>query len=535
MRARVVLRALGALLALLGAIMLIPGLMALAYGEEDVFAHLAAAALSGAVGLGTMLVVKRPDRKEEVSIREGFLIVSLGWAVACLAGAMPYYFYARLPHLVNAEAVEHASQVAGERPRAPRCGGPGGATGLGRELCSFTNCYFESVSGFTTTGATILEGGLWRTTKGRDGLPHGLLFWRSTTHWLGGMGIVVLGIAILPLLGIGGMQMFKAEVPGPVKDKLSPRITETAKVLWAVYFLLTVGEVLLLLPSGMGVYHAVNHAFATLATGGFSTLATSVEGFGSAYVEGVITLFMFLAGVNFTLHIAWMSRRDPWAFLRDGELRTYAIVTGLLLLGATLSLTASGGPGWGLGKSFRYASFQVVSIVTTTGFASTDFELWEVLAPFAAFMLLVAMFTGGSAGSTGGGMKMVRVLLVLKAGLRELKQLVHPRAVLPLRYNGRVVGEDIIRAVMGFVVLYMALFVAAAVAISLLGYDMKTSLGASIACIGNIGPGWGAVGAADNYNHFPAAGKWVLIFSMLAGRLEIYTVLLLFVPWFWRR
>ncbi len=537
MSVRVVLRALGALLCLLGVLMLAPAFMALAYGEEDAFAHFMAAAASGVVGAALLLVVKRPPVKRDVSIRDGILIVSFGWSVACLAGALPYFFYAQLPHVWNAEAVKRSSAVVAENPTPPRCGGAKGQgdTGLGREFCSFTNCYFESASGFTTTGATILEKGLWRTPHRRDGLPHGLLFWRSLTHWLGGMGIIVLGIAILPLLGIGGMQMFKAEVPGPVKDKLSPRVTETAKVLWAVYFLLTIGQVLLLLPSGMGVYQAVNHAFATLATGGFSTLASSVQGFDSVYVESVITLFMFAAGVNFTLHIAWMSRRDPLAFLRDGEFRTYGLVTLVLLTGVTLSLVASDGLGWGVGRSVRYASFQVVSIVTTTGFASTNFELWEGVAPFAAFLLLVAMFTGGCAGSTGGGMKMMRLLLVLKAGLRELKQLIHPRAVLPLRYNDRVVGEDIGRGVMGFVVLYMALFVVAATVISLLGYDMKSSLGASIACIGNIGPGWGAVGAADNYNHFPAVGKWVLVFCMLAGRLEIYTVLLLLVPWFWRR
>jgi len=535
MSLRVVLRALGALLCLLGVLMLAPAFMALAYGEEDAFAHLMAALVSGAVGFFLLVVVKRPAVKRDVSIREGILIVSLGWSVACLAGALPYFFYAQLPHVWNADAVKASSAVPADRPTSPRCDGPSGPTGLGRELCSFTNCYFESASGFTTTGATILEKGLWRTPERRDGLPHGLLFWRSMTHWLGGMGIIVLGIAILPLLGIGGMQMFKAEVPGPVKDKLSPRVTETAKVLWAVYFLLTIGEVLLLLPSGMGVYQAVNHSFATLATGGFSTLAASVQGFDSAYVEGVVTVFMFAAGVNFTLHIAWMSRREPLAFVRDGEFRTYALVTGVLFAGVTLSLVASDSLGWGVGRSVRYASFQVVSIVTTTGFVSTDFEVWEGLAPFAAFLLLVAMFTGGSAGSTGGGMKMIRLLLVLKAGVRELKQLIHPRAILPLRYNDRVVGEDIGRAIMGFVVLYMALFVAAAVAISLLGYDMKSSLGASIACVGNIGPGWGDVGAADHYNHFPAVGKWVLIFCMVAGRLEIYTVLLLLVPWFWRR
>ncbi len=537
MSVRVVLRALGALLCLLGVLMLAPAFMALAYGEEDAFAHFMAALVSGAVGVFLLLVVKRPPVKRDVSIRDGILIVSLGWSVACLAGALPYFFYAQLPHVWNAEAVQRSSAVVAENPTPPRCGGAKGQrdTGLGREFCSFTNCYFESASGFTTTGATILEKGLWRTPHRRDGLPHELLFWRSLTHWLGGMGIIVLGIAILPLLGIGGMQMFKAEVPGPVKDKLSPRVTETAKVLWAVYFLLTIGQVLLLLPSGMGVYQAVNHAFATLATGGFSTLSSSVQGFDSVYVESVIMLFMFAAGVNFTLHIAWMSRRDPLAFLLDGEFRTYGLVMLVLLTGVTLSLVASDGLGWGVGRSVRYASFQVVSIVTTTGFASTNFELWEGVAPFAAFLLLVAMFTGGCAGSTGGGMKMMRLLLVLKAGLRELKQLIHPRAVLPLRYNDRVVGEDIGRGVMGFVVLYMALFVVAATFISLLGYDMKSSLGASIACIGNIGPGWGAVGAADNYNHFPAVGKWVLVFCMLAGRLEIYTVLLLLVPWFWRR
>jgi len=306
-------------------------------------------------------------------------------------------------------------------------------------------------------------------------------------------------------------------------------------VLWAVYFLITMGEVLLLLPSGMGVYQAVNHAFATLATGGFSTLSTSVAGFQSAYVEGVITLFMVLAGVNFTLHVAWISRRDPLAFLRDHEFRFYGVILLLMFVGVTGSLLASSSLGWGVGTAARHAAFQVASIVTTTGFCSTDFEVWEAAAPFAAFLLLIAMFTGGCAGSTGGGMKMIRLLLIFRAGVRELKQLIHPRAVLPLRYGERVVPEDVMRGIAGFFVLYLFLFVVAATAIAVLGYDMKSSLSASIACVGNIGPGFGAVGAADNYNHFPALGKWLLMVCMLAGRLEIYTVLILLVPWFWRR
>ncbi len=534
MKLRLVLRTLGALLCLLGVLMLVPAAMALAFGEEDLLAHLVAAGVSGVIGVIILLSVRRRQRREDPGVRDGFLIVTLGWAVACLAGALPYYFYAQLPHALHAEAIKTAGATPEHTFEPPDCSGDK-PRGLGSEFCSYTNATFEAVSGFTTTGATVITHGLWTTVRKRDGLPHGLLFWRSLTHWLGGMGIIVLGIAILPLLGIGGMQLFKAEVPGPTKDKLSPRVTETAKVLWAVYFLLTLGEVLLLLPTGMGLFQATNHAFATLATGGFSTLAASVEGFHSAYVDGVITVFMILAGVNFTLHIAWMSRRDPWAIFRDEEFRFYLGVIVVLTVGVTVSLLVRGFGGWSVGTAIRHASFQVASIVTTTGFASTDFELWAGVAPFAAFLILVAMFTGGCAGSTGGGMKAIRLYLLTKAGVRELKQLVHPRAVLPLRYNGRVVGEDILRAVSGFFVLYLVLFMAAAIALSAMGYDFMSSLSASIACVGNIGPGWGAVGAADNYHHFPLAAKWILSFSMLAGRLEIYTVLLLFVPWFWKR
>jgi trk system potassium uptake protein TrkH len=534
MKLRLIIRVLGALLCLLGGVMLIPGIIALAMGEEDVFAHGVSAAVSAALGVIILLTVRRRSEREEPGVRDGFLIVTLAWAVACLAGALPYYLYARLPHLVNADAIHQASARPEEPFEPPDCGAAR-PRGLGSEFCSYTNSLFESVSGFTTTGATILTHGLWRTPHRRDGLPHGLLFWRALTHWLGGMGIIVLGIAILPLLGVGGMQLFKAEVPGPVKDKLSPRVTETAKVLWGVYFLLTLGEVLLLLPSGMGVYQAVTHAFATLATGGFSPLATSVAGFHSAYVDGIITLFMFLAGVNFTLHVAVLGRREPLAFLRDEEFRFYSLIIGVLLLGVIVSLSLSAYHGWSGGNIVRHGAFQVVSIVTTTGFVSTDFEKWTAAAPLAAFLLLVAMFTGGCAGSTGGGMKAIRLYLLSKAGVRELKQLAHPRAVLPLRYNGRVVGEDILRAVAGFFVLYLFLFMIAAITIATMGYDLVSSLSASIACVGNIGPGWGAVGAADSYHHFPDPAKWILSFCMLAGRLEIYTVLLLLVPWFWKR
>ena len=465
--------------------MIVPWIMAMALGEPDAFAF----GLSLGITVITMLIVYAFTRNAQgdLSHRHGFLVVTLGWVTVCFFGSLPFLF--------------------------------GGYFG------DFTNCYFESVSGFTTTGSTIL-------TKISD-LPKATLFWRSIIQWYGGMGIIVLSIAVLPLLGIGGMQLFKAEVPGPVADKIQPRIRDTAKLLWKVYLIITAAEVLLLWVGGNSLFDSLCHAFTTMATGGFSTKDDSVMTAFGVYGETVITVFMFFAGVNFSLHYLAL-RGNLKAYWRDGEFKLYVYI----ILGATLILTALlffKGIYGSIWESFRYSVFQVVSLMTTTGYNSADFEAWGLVAPLAPLLLLLLMFVGGTTGSTGGGMKVIRVWLSLKHGYRELFRLIHPRAVRHVKIGGRVVPEPVLDSILGFVVLYILLFVAASLIMSLLGYDFATAISSAACTIGNIGPGLGAVGPVDNFSEIAGVGKWVLILCMLLGRLEIYTVVLLFVPEFWRR
>ena len=461
---------------------------------------------------------------------------------------------------------------------------------LGGVLDSFTDAFFETMSGFTTTGATILGGA---DTPAIEAIPNGFLFWRSLTHWLGGMGIIVLTLAILPILGIGGMQLFKAEVPGPSADKLTPRVRETAKRLWAIYVGITFVQVLFLLPA-MSLFDAINHAFATMATGGFSTENGSVGQYGSAYIDWVITVFMLLAGMNFALHYAVLHGKidAPW---KSEEFRVYAGVillatiliavvvweparpfipppvtldgevvvhegpeqetdgvdseeatteqenrTGAERMGGGAELDESDAPVTGrtivryegFWDSARYAAFQATSIVTTTGFGTADYELWP---PLAFGVIFALFFVGGMAGSTGGGVKVIRVLLILKNSFREMHQLLHPQAVLPIRLDHRVVPEGIMRNVLSFIVLYIGLIGAGTLVMGFLGLDLLSAFSATFSCVGNVGPAFGTFGPTENYTHVPAVGKWVLALLMMAGRLEIFTVLVLFAPGFWRR
>ncbi|HEX7071720.1 MAG TPA: TrkH family potassium uptake protein, partial [Rhodothermales bacterium] len=367
--------------------------------------------------------------------------------------------------------------------------------------------------------------------------------WRSLTHWIGGMGIIVLTLAILPILGVGGMQLFRAEVPGPSTDKLTPRIRETAKRLWYVYVGLTVLHVLFLLPA-MNLFEAINHAFATMGTGGFSTRDASVAAFDSPYVEWIITVFMFLAGMNFALHYRLVRGRAGSVF-RDTELRAYfaiIVVATLFVAAGTWRTTIALLPGAGLPAGFegyagplealRYAAFQVVSIVTTTGYASADYELWPALSTGILFLMF---FVGGMAGSTGGGVKVMRHVLLFKNSFREIKQLVHPQAVMPIRMNDQVVPPEVMRNVLSFAVLYFGLIALGTAVMALFGSDLLSAFGAAITCIGNVGPAFGTIGPTENFGHFSAPAKWTLSFLMMAGRLEVFTVLILFVPTFWRR
>jgi trk system potassium uptake protein TrkH len=478
-----ILNVVGLLQVFTGLSMLLAAGVSLFYRDGDSLGILLAAALTVVFGVATFRLTKF---KGDLTSREGFAIVTFAWTGAAVFGALPYLF-----------------------------------TGT---ISGFVPAMFESMSGFTTTGATVFSE--------IEGLPHGILFWRSFTHWLGGMGIIVLAIAILPYLGVGGMQLFKAEVPGPTPERLRPRITQTAKLLWYVYLGMTVLQTALLMFGGMDLFDASTHTFATLATGGFSTKNASVAHFESPYIHYVIILFMYLAGVNFALHFRAVTGHLD--YFRDHEWRFFTA----LLLGAAGFLLVSnlaGGTydftGSGVEEAFREGLFQAVAIGTTTGFVTADYELW---VPASQMLIFLLFFTGGMAGSTGGSMKSVRVLLLVKQTAMELRKHLHPRAVLLARVGRRAVKEDVLANVLGFVLLYGLLWVAGAMALALLGLDFLTSLGASAATVGNIGPGLGGVGPTDNYGSMSNSALSVMSFLMLVGRLEIYTVLLLFHPETWR-
>jgi|Deesub1362B_J571_1020462.scaffolds.fasta_scaffold05170_2 trk system potassium uptake protein TrkH len=483
-RWRSVVYILGVLDFALGAAMLFPLGVALLLKElEEAFRPLAISSVLIFAGGGASLALTRQPPKE-ISHREGFLIVALGWINAAALGALPYWLGGLLPHYVDA--------------------------------------FFESTSGFTTTGATVLSA--------IEGTPRSLLLWRATTHWLGGMGIIVLSLAILPLLGVGGMQLYRAEVPGPVPDKLKPRIAETAKTLWKVYVFFTAAEVFLLMAGGIGPLDAVAHAFATLATGGFSTRNLSVESFHSPYVDGVVLFFMLAAGANFALHY-WALKGRPTVYWKNSEFRFFLFL--FLLFTSLISIQLWQGEVYpSLGKAIRFASFQVASILTTTGFTTADYEKWPTMSCVILFLL---MFVGGCAGSTGGGMKCVRVLILLKSGYRELRRLIHPRAIISVKVDGRTVPRDVLESIWGFFSLYVLIFLSASMIMASLGLDLVSAFVSVAACIGNIGPGLGSVGPADNYAHIPSVGKWVLSLCMIVGRLEVYTLILLLIPEFWKK
>ncbi len=484
MNLRVIGRILGLLVAATSAAMLLPLLVSVFAGGSDW--RVLATVLAAGTGLGA-LAAWAFRGAAEMQIREGFVIVTLGWLAATFVGCLPFYLSGAIP--------------------------------------TFTDAFFESMSGFTTTGATILTD--------IEALPRGLALWRCQIQWLGGMGIVVLSLAILPILGVGGMQLFQAEAPGPSPDRLTPRIKETAQLLWGVYCIISVAEILALLACGMDLYDALCHTFTTMATGGFSPRADSVGAFDSARIDGVITFFMFAAGVNFSLHfLAVRGRftRGIRCYWRDAEFRTYLAVT----LGATAVVMLSNWRhvGYEFLENLRFSSFQVVSILTTTGFGTADYEQWSYLAHF---VLLTLMFIGGCAGSTGGGMKNVRLLLLSKHAWQELRKLLHPRAVYVVRFNRQPVGPDILTNILGFFLLLMMVTVASTMVMTALGLDLVTAFGSVAATLNNVGPGLGLVGPTDNFGHIPALGKWVLVLCMLLGRLELYTVLVLLTPELWRR
>ncbi len=483
MNYKLVLKIISILILIISGFMIIPAILALHYGEKQAFeGFVKTIIVSLSVAFATFLYVRKIKRNS-MSSRDGFLFVTMSWVIASLIGALPYYFSNSIPTMAEA--------------------------------------YFETMSGFTTTGASILNN--------IEGLPKSMLFWRALTHWLGGMGIVVLTVAILPLLGIGGLQLIKAEAPGPTVDKITPRITETAKLLWYIYMGYTVLETILLMFGGMDLFDATTHTFATLATGGFSTKNGSVGQFNSAYIDGVITIFMVLAGINFTLHFRILTGRFKYQF-RYTEVKVYLAI--FFVATIIITITTQGAVYKTFAEAFRYSSFQVASIITTTGFATADYLKWPAISQAVIFLL---MFIGGSSGSTGGGIKVIRIITLFKQGFHEMKYLLHPRGIFTLKISGSTVKKDIVYAISGFFFLYMVALLVVTLVVTASGIDLFTSFTTALATVGNIGPGFAKVGPAENYSLFSPGIKWFLSFAMLAGRLELYTVLVLFTPMFWRR
>ncbi len=388
---------------------------------------------------------------------------------------------------------------------------------------SFAECFFESMSGYTTMGATV--------ANDIEALPTSVLFMRSLSHWIGGMGIIVLTVAILPELAVGGMQLFAAESTGLDAEKLAPRISATARRLWVIYVGITLAETLLLVVAGMSVFDAVNHAMSTIATGGFSTKNASIGAYDSIAIELIVLVFMFLAGISFTLQFRVLANRDARPLLKSPEVRLYTILT----LGAIVLLsidTLARGPFDDVFEALRKASFQAVAIITTTGFGTADFDLWPELS---RLVLVLLMFVGGCAGSTAGGFKVVRFYVVMEYAFVQLRRLVRPRLVQPLQLGDRSISRETTEAILGFFLLYFMVLVACSLAMTALGLDIVSGTTASISALNSIGPGLGSVGAAENFDAVPEVGLYVLSFAMLLGRLEIYTVLVLFSRHFWRR
>jgi trk system potassium uptake protein TrkH len=397
-----------------------------------------------------------------------------------------------------------------------------------------SSAFFETMSGYTTTGSSVLND--------IESLPMGILFWRSTTHWIGGMGIIVLAIAILPLLGIGGMQLFAAEAPGPSSDKLHPRITDTAKRLWFIYFGFTLIETLLLFFAGMSLFDAVNHAMSTVSTGGFSTKNSSIAFWNDTpIIQYIITFFMIIAGTNFVLsYFAFTGKVQK--ILRDQEFKYFIFFIGIttllvsivLLTQVDLTVSSFDHPQvlGSIESSFRHAFFQIVAVITTTGFVTADFTSWT---PFLTIVFFGLMFVGGSAGSTSGGIKGVRHLLMIKSGFLEFKRALHPNAIIQPRHNGSILKEEIIHNIYAFFILYMLSFIFGALVFGALGLNFESAIGVAASSLGNVGPALGNYGPSFSYGELPLLGKWWASFLMLLGRLELFTVLILFTPFFWKK
>ncbi len=473
--------------------LLLPLITAFVYNEpQGQFAFGVTIATSLITGLGLFFSLKPHFNPRSLRQREACFIVTFAWILIAGLAAMPYMLTGSFE-----------------------------ATGPMAWLEIFTNSYFEALSGLTTTGASVVND--------IPGLSKSILLWRSESQWLGGMGIILLSIAILPLLGVGGMQLFKAEVPGISVDKLSPRISDTAKSLWLLYVLLTFIE-FVLLSFQMSMFDALCHSFSTLSTGGFSPMGASVEEYGSVYVDLVITAFMFLGGINFVL-IYKLFKGKLRALWADLEFRVYFTMV-LVVLGLITGNLLHEGIYTSVGEAARYAVFQIVSVATTTGFSSQNWEKWPI---FSQTLLLTLMIGGGMAGSTAGGAKLIRLTILFKYAWRELLTIIHPRAVISIKIGDTPISRDVLRAVLAFFVIMSLLLITGTLALTGMGIDFSTSFSAVLTSVSNVGPGINLVGPGHNFEALPIAAKWVLLFCMLLGRLEIYTAFVLLVPDFWRK
>ena len=473
-----VLKTIGHLLIVEAVFMIAPLGVSIYYGESDFKAFFIAILITAFVG--TILSFSRA-RKEAVRYKEGFMIVGLGWLLISIFGAIPFL--------------------------------------LAGTFDNFIDAFFETVSGFTTTGASVL--------KDIESQPHGILFWRSLTHWLGGMGVLVFTLSLLPAVGMSSLNILKAESTGPTPGKLAPKIAETARILYIIYILLTGLEIIFLKIGGMPLFDAVTHTFATVGTGGFSTKNKSIAAYNMPSIEWVIMIFTFLAGVNFSLYYDVLMGKFKSLF-KDREFQFYCTVIGIAIILITINITDS----WGnILLSFRQAAFQVVTIITSTGFATLDYSIWPA---FSKMILFILMFFGGCAGSTSGGIKILRVMIVFKYIKREFYKLIHPNSVISIRIGGQTIPENVVQNVIAFVLLYFLIFAGLSLILLTQDMDLISSTSAVVASLSNIGPGFGSVGPAMNYAGLTIFTKILLSFTMILGRLEIYTVLILITPIFWK-
>ena len=482
---RMVFRTMGALLLMEALFMAVPMGVSLWYKEADNGVFLISTIITLLAGIIGLLVGRRAESR--MGEREGYVIVAMVWVVFSAFGLLPYY--------------------------------------LSGQVSTFTDAWFESMSGFTTTGATII--------LDLNGITHGLLFWRSLTQWIGGMGIIVLSIAILPIFGLNGMQLYAAEVSGLTYEKLSPRIADTAKMMWSTYLILTATEVVGLWLCGMPIFDAVCHSFSTIATGGFSTKNNSLAFYDSAAIHYMVTFFMFISGINFVILI-YLVRGKARNFFHDEELRWYSVAVVLFAVLVTLGLYIAR-PGWSalhMERAFRDSIFTVISAMTSTGYTISDYMYWPVVAWVVIFFL---MLTGACAGSTAGGIKWVRLSIILKNGVAEFKRRIHPNAIIPVKLNDKAVPQQTINNIMAFLIFYVFIIAITVVIFCACGVNFDEAIGSAVSAMGNVGISIGQFGPSGTYADFPIVAKWVMSIVMLIGRLEIFTVLLLFTRALWKK